>query len=116
KRIRPVVQLGQQFWLADPGTDDPCAVQYVSPDQRQTVVLAYQVRGRVGRGARRLHLRGLDPGRRYRRVPIEAGTAGAGSTRAALRGAALPLFAGQPPEPHHVGDWLSEVQLWEAID
>jgi alpha-galactosidase len=116
KRIRPIVQLGQQFWLADPGTEDPCAVQYVSADRRSTVVMAYQVRGRVGRGARRLRLRGLDPKRLYRQVTEDADAAVVESTGAALMGAGLPIFAEQPPDPLHVSDWLSEIQLWESAD
>jgi alpha-galactosidase len=116
KRIRPVVQLGRQFWLSNPGIDDPCAVQYVSEDRATTVVMAYQVRGRVGRGARRLRLQGLDPNRRYRRAGLGGGAAPAEATGAALMGAGLPLFAEEPPEPLHVGDWLSEIQVWEATD
>jgi alpha-galactosidase len=119
KRIRPIVQHGEQFWLADPTTDDPCAVQYVSADRRSTVVLLYQVRGRVGRGARRVRLHGLETDRRYRRVDAVGRSAAAPgepieSTGAALMAAGLPVFAEQPPEPRHVEDWLSEVQLWES--
>ena len=126
KRIRPIVQQGEQFWLADPGREDPCAVQYVSPDRRSTVVMAYQVRGRVGRGARRTRLRGLDPARRYRRVDtttspapdttavVAPGTAPVESTGAVLMAAGLPLFAEQPPDDRHTGDWLSDIQLWES--
>jgi alpha-galactosidase len=125
KRIRPTVQHGQQFWLADPGANEPSAVQYVSEDRAQTVVLAYQVRGHLGRGHRRAHLRGLDPARRYRRVDTGsgaptssstgagltgAGLMGAGLTGAGLMGAGLPLFADRPL---NALDWLSEVQVWE---
>jgi hypothetical protein len=38
------------------------------------------------------------------------------STGAALMGAGLPIFAEQPHEPRHVLDWLSDVQLWEAVE
>jgi alpha-galactosidase len=111
KRIRPTVQHGRQFWLADPGTDEPSAVQYVSEDRAQTVVLAYQVRGRLGRGHRRIHLRGLDPARHYRRVDTGSGAPTSSSTGAALMGAGLPLFADRPL---NALDWLSEIQLWET--
>jgi alpha-galactosidase len=116
KRIRPIVQHGEQFWLADPGRDDPCAVQYVSTDRRATVVMGYQVRGRVGRGSRRARLRGLDPSRRYQRAGGATAASPVESTGAALMGAGLPLFPEQPPEPLHVSDWLSVVQLWEATE
>ena len=96
--------------------DDPCAVQYVSADRLNTVVMAYQVRGRVGRGARRARLRGLDPSRRYCREDAGAGVASAESTGAALMGAGLPMFPEQPAGRIHTSDWLSEIQLWEAFD
>jgi alpha-galactosidase len=115
KLIRPIVQPGAQYWLARPGTHDPCGLQYVSPDRRSTVVMVYQVRGRVGQGARRLLLRGLDSRRRYRRADLDAGL-GAEATGAGLMAAGLPIFPEPPLEPRHVGDWLSEVQLWEALD
>jgi alpha-galactosidase len=117
KRIRPMVQHGEQHWLLSPADHDPCAVQYVSADRRSTVVMAYQVRGRVGRGARRVRLRGLDPTRRYRRV-IEGpdpGAVPAESTGAALMGAGMPMFAEPPGDPLHTADWLSEIQHWEAV-
>jgi hypothetical protein len=78
--------------------------------------MAYQVRGRVGRGARRTSLRGLEPNRRYRRVTEDSDAEAIQSTGAALMGAGLPIFAEQPPDPLHVSDWLSEVQLWEATE
>ena len=85
KRLRPIVQQGSQYWLAPPSAaGSPCAVQYVSPDRRQTVVFLYQVRGVVGQGLRRVRLRGLDPDRRYRRA------AAAESTGAALMGSGIP--------------------------
>jgi len=120
KRIRPLVQHGEQYWLASPATDDPCAVQYVSADCQSTVVLLYQIRGRVGKGARRVRLRGLDPSRRYRRVTVgtdaEPGTLPAESSGTALMGAGLPLFSHAPGGTLHTSDWLSEIQLWEAFD
>ena len=116
KRIRPIVQHGNQYWLADPGRDDPCAVQYVAADRGSTVVMGYQVRGRVGRGARRVRLRGLDPSRRYRRTDPAAGASAVESTGGALMAAGLPLFAEEPGGNLHVRDWLSEVQVWETVE
>ncbi len=110
KRIRPIVQLGEQHWLASPTEDGPCAVQYVSPDRRETVVLLYQVRGVVGRGARRVRLRGLDPDRRYRRA-----SDGAESTGATLMAAGIPADF-PPAEPLHTQDWRSRVEVWEGVD
>jgi hypothetical protein len=79
--------------------------------------MLYQVRGRVGRGARRERLRGLDPSRRYRRAVEGPGASlvPAESTGAALMGAGLPMFPEAPPDPRHTLDWLSEVQLWESL-
>lgn len=106
KRIRPIVQLGVQYWPLPPEDDRrPCAVQYVSRDGSETVVLAYQLRARMGQGARRVHLRGLGPARRYRRE-----SDGAESTGAALRGAGVPILAGD----FRPGDWQSELQHWVA--
>jgi alpha-galactosidase len=108
KRIRPVVQLGRQYWLAPP-TDDPCGVQYVSKDGRQTVALLYQVRGVVGQGRRRFRLCGLDPALRYRRAAD-----GAESTGATLMAAGIPADF-PPPEPLHTQDRRSRMELWEAV-
>jgi alpha-galactosidase len=111
KRLRPIVQHGGQYWLMPPAPIGPCAVQYVSEDRRRTVVMLYQLRAQVGRGPRRVPLRGLEPTRRYRRVAD-----GAQSTGAALMGAGLPITFGTPPEPLHVQDLQSRVELWEAVE
>jgi alpha-galactosidase len=118
KRIRPTVQLGTQYWLAAPSLDKPCAVQYVSEDRRETVVLLYQVRGRVGQGHRRFRLHGLDSDRRYRRMSLDglAEASMAESTGAALMGSGLPVFPDAPPVPLHAQDWQSEIQVWQAAD
>jgi alpha-galactosidase len=111
KRLRPIVQLGIQYWLLPPAPLSPCAVQYISDDRRETVVLLYQVHGLVGQGPRRARLRGLDPARRYRRA-----SDGAESTGAALMGAGLPIAFAEPPAPLHVRDWASRAELWQAAD
>jgi alpha-galactosidase len=111
KRLRPTVQLGAQYWLAPPGSLGPCAVQYVSPDRRESVVFQYQVHALIGQGLRRIRLRGLDPDRRYRRAADAAE-----STGAALMAAGLPLAFALPPGPWHARDWASAVDLWQATD
>ncbi len=111
KRLRPIVQLGTQYWLLPPPQIGPCAVQYVSRDRGETVVLLYQVHALIGQGPRRVRLRGLDPERRYRRAAD-----GAESTGAALMAAGLPIAFPQPPPPRHVRDWLSQAQLWQAVN
>jgi alpha-galactosidase len=111
KRLRPIVQLGTQYWLLPPAPLSPCAVQYVSDDRDETVVLLYQIHGLVGQGPRRARLRGLDPARRYRRA-----SDGAESTGAALMAAGRPIAFAEPPAPPHVRDWGSRVELWQAVD
>lgn len=106
KRLRPMIQDGDQYWLAPPSDTEPCAVQYVSRDRRATVVFVYQVRGMVGEGLRRFTLRGLDPDRRYRRSAD-----GVVSTGAALMAAGVPAHF-PPPPPLHTVDWRSGIELW----
>ncbi|WP_367127855.1 alpha-galactosidase [Saccharothrix sp. HUAS TT1] len=111
KRLRPLVQDGDQHWLVPPSDTEPCAVQYVSRDRGEVVVFLYQVRGVAGEGQRRIGLRGLDPARRYRR---EAD--GLVTTGAALMAAGLPAAFPPPPAPGHTEDWRSRVEFWRAID
>lgn len=111
KRIRPIVQEGDQFWLEPPSGDGPCAVQYVSPDRRETALLMYQVRGVVGAGLSRFRLRGLDPDRAYRRVSDGVQSAGA-----ALMAAGLPFEPPAGAESQHSGDWHSRLEIWTADD
>jgi alpha-galactosidase len=108
KTIRPTVQQGRQFWLAGPGELGPCAVQYVSPAQDETVLLLYELRGRVGEGVRRVRLQGLEPQSRYRRR-----SDGAESTGAALMAAGVPALFSADDRPWAL-DWRSEIQVWRA--
>jgi alpha-galactosidase len=101
RRIRPIVQLGLQHWLAPPAPLGVSAVQYVSAAHDATVLMLYQVRGVLGAGACHLRLRGLDPARAYRRHADGVETTGAA------------LMAGGVPV-HLVGDWQSELQEWTA--
>lgn len=66
KRIRPVVQHGRLYRLTPPATDRLTAVQYVSADGRQAVVLAWRALARHGHPDPPLRLAGLDPAARYR--------------------------------------------------
>jgi alpha-galactosidase len=110
KSIRALVQFGRQFWLIPPKPAGTCAVQYVSPDGDQTVVFVYQVRGRVGAGAPRVRLQGLQPERRYQRAQD-----GRESTGAVLMSAGIPAhMVGAGPRPA-VLDWQSGLQVWHAI-
>ncbi|PSL51847.1 alpha-galactosidase [Saccharothrix carnea] len=111
KRLRAVVQDGDQYWLVPPAESGPCAVQYVSRDRREVVVFVYQVRGVAGEGPRRIRLRGLDAERHYRRADD-----GLVTTGAALMAAGLSSAFPQPPAPRHTEDWRSRVELWEAVD
>ncbi|WP_369405970.1 alpha-galactosidase [Streptacidiphilus carbonis] len=69
KAIRPTVQQGRQYRLRPP-VRNLSAVQYVSADRSEAVVLAFRLERRFGRTDPALALRGLDPAARYR----EAGT------------------------------------------
>jgi alpha-galactosidase len=108
KAIRPIVQDGRQYWLLPPAAIGPCAVQYVSADLDEFVVLLYQVRGLRGAGTRRVRLHGLPASRRYRRVAD-----GAQSTGAALMGAGIPVDLVTAAEP--ALDWRSRIDVWRAM-
>lgn len=110
KQLRPTVQDGTQYWLVPPSSTEPCAVQYVARDLRETVVFVYQVRGVVGEGLRRIRLRGLDADRRYRRAED-----GVVSTGAALMASGLPAVFAPPPALTHTDDWRSRTELWQAV-
>ncbi|MGX7826140.1 alpha-galactosidase [Actinokineospora sp. 24-640] len=107
KRLRPTIADGEQHWLLPPSDTQPCAVQYVAPDRRETVLFVYQVRGVAGEGSRRLRLRGLVPERRYRRE-----SDGLLSTGAALMAAGVPAAFPPPPAPRHTEDWRSRIEVW----
>ncbi len=111
KRLRPIIQQGRQYWLLPPASNGPCAVQYVTNDRRQTVVLLYQLLAMGGRGRGRVRLRGLDPTRRYRRAAD-----GAESTGAAMMAIGLPIVFLQSTGLPHDGDWGSKAELWQAVD
>ncbi|MBV8714964.1 MAG: alpha-galactosidase [Chloroflexi bacterium] len=110
KQLRPLVQFGRQYWLVPPTPLGPCAVQYVSPAVDRTVVFVYQMRGLRGAGVGRLHLHGLQPGRKYRRDAD-----GVESTGAALMAAGIPAEAVDPRHPTPMLDWYSGFQVWTAI-
>jgi alpha-galactosidase len=113
KHVRELVQHGRQYWLRAPAAIGPCAVQYVSRDGSETIVLMYQVRGLVGAGARRARLQGLITSQRYRRT-----LDGAESTGAALMSAGIPLdvVSLAPSSGGHAGvDWRSRIDVWRAI-
>ena len=103
KAIRPLVQHGRQYWLRPPAALGSCGVQYVAHDGRSTAVLLYQVRGVLGRGARRFALHGLLPDARYVRE-----SDGLESTGGAL------MSAGLPGSAVGSGDWRSSLQVWRA--
>jgi alpha-galactosidase len=111
KRLRPIVQHGDQYWLLPPALERPCAVQYVSEDQRESALFLYQARGALGQGVRQVRLQGLDPARRYRRA-----VDGIKSTGSALMAAGVPAALTGLHGHRSVTDWRSQVQLWEAVE
>jgi alpha-galactosidase len=66
KRIRHVVQFGMLYRLLPPAPIGPTAVQYVTRDGSETVVLAWQHTQRFRANTPPLRLRGLHPERLYR--------------------------------------------------
>jgi alpha-galactosidase len=66
KRIRRVVQHGRLYRLTAPAADRLTAVQYMSEDGAEGVVLAWRALARRGRPDPPLRLAGLDPVARYR--------------------------------------------------
>jgi alpha-galactosidase len=105
KGIREVVQHGRQYWLRAPEPIGPCAVQYVSASQDETVVFMYQVRGLMDAGAPRARLQGLRRSQRYRRT-----SDGAESTGAALMAAGVPLDLVTTRQ-----DYVSRCEVWRAV-
>jgi alpha-galactosidase len=65
KRIRHVVQRGRLYRLTPPATDRLTAVQYVTDDAAETVVLAWRALVRHGYPDPPLRLAALDPDARY---------------------------------------------------
>jgi alpha-galactosidase len=68
KRLRQVIMGADVYHLTvQPSHDDPrdwSAVQYVSPDRKNSVLFAYRLKN--GTATRVFKLRGLDPARTYR--------------------------------------------------
>lgn len=110
KEIRRTVQRGTQYWLVPPGLTGPCAVEYVSPDRREAVLLLYQVHTMLSAGPPQVRLLGLDPARRYRRGD------GAISTGAALMAVGVPAELTETVGHIKYGDLRSQIQVWRAID
>jgi alpha-galactosidase len=112
KRFRPVVQLGEQYWLAAPAECGFCAVQYVSADRRETVLFSYQVGTDVGRAGAWLRLQGLEPQQRYRRASDGVESFGSTLMCAGLPVVFPPLSSASPD----TGDWQSVMDYWHAVD
>jgi alpha-galactosidase len=68
KRLRQVIMGADLYHLTvQPSNDDPrdwCALQYVSPDKKNSVLFAYRLEN--GAATKVFKLRGLDPSRTYR--------------------------------------------------
>ena len=68
KRLRQVIAGADVYHLtAQPSHDDPagwCAIQYVSPDRKKSVLLAYRLKG--GPATHVFNLRALDSSRHYK--------------------------------------------------
>ena len=94
KQIRPVVQHGLQYRLGEPGRS-ASAVQYVTRDRRESVVLIYQEAQQYDSTPRPIRLQGLDPAVIYR---ID--------NSAALTGAALMAHG---LTPTLTGDYASQL-------
>jgi alpha-galactosidase len=88
KRLRQVIMGADVYHLTvQPSTDDPrdwCALQYVSPDRKSSVLFAYRLEN--GAATRVFKLRGLDPSRTYRVLVDEKNAADATGEALSLSG------------------------------
>jgi alpha-galactosidase len=66
KTLRHIVQEGLLYRLNSPRTGDLAAVQYISRDQRESVVFVFLHSQHYWRAAPRVYPRGLDPAGYYR--------------------------------------------------
>ncbi|MDX3114692.1 alpha-galactosidase [Streptomyces scabiei] len=66
KRVRHLVQLGEQHRLRPPGNGELSALQYLAPDGREAAVIALRRSRRYGHHDPAVPLRALDPAARYR--------------------------------------------------
>lgn len=66
KRVRDIVQLGDQYRHAHPFDSPTPSLNYVSKDQQRALVLAYQIDSLDSPLAYSAPVRGLDPAARYR--------------------------------------------------
>ncbi|MFJ3496942.1 alpha-galactosidase [Streptomyces sp. NPDC086091] len=66
KEVRHLVQHGDLYRLSGPAAEGPTAVQYVSGDAAETLVLAWRRGPRHGAPRTPVRLRALTPGARYR--------------------------------------------------
>lgn len=67
KRIRPVVQLGNQYRLNSPYDKDPvAALMYVDDNKEHAAVFAYRIDYKRDQGVPMLRLEGLDDNKNYR--------------------------------------------------
>lgn len=66
KRLQPAVMDGEQYRLVSPYTTNHMAVNYVSKDQTQAVLFAYDLHPRYGEKLMNVKLQGLIPDAKYR--------------------------------------------------
>ncbi|MFN8472312.1 MAG: alpha-galactosidase [Anaerolineae bacterium] len=102
KRVRPIIQEGDQYWLVPPAEFGLAAVEYVAKEQDAAVVLVYLPRMILHRDRQLVPLRGLDPTRIYCRE----------GDGLALSGRAL-MTTGAPVQ-FQPRDFASEMQVWRA--
>ncbi|SEG16854.1 alpha-galactosidase [Nonomuraea solani] len=101
KEIRPIVQHGRLHRLGEPGRS-ASAVQYVTPDRGESVVLVYQEAQQYDGDPAPIRLRGLDPEAGYR---LDGG--------AVLSGA---LLMGHGITPRLTGDYASALIRLERVN
>jgi alpha-galactosidase len=82
KQIRHIVAHGDLYRLTEPSVEYTNAVQYVSPDRSETVVLGWRAVARYGQPQPVVRLRGLDPAATYVEVSAEVSEADGESGRA----------------------------------
>jgi alpha-galactosidase len=100
KQVRHVVQHGLQYRLGEPARS-ASAVQYVTTDRRESIVLVYQEAQQYDSQPHPIRLRGLDPAATYR---LDDGTAVSGA-----------VLMGHGITPVLTGDYASQLTHLKII-
>ncbi len=70
KEIRPVVQRGDLYRLASPYEQNYSSLMYVTEDQKEAVLFAFNVNHKLGNNFYPIRLQGLDPVAKYKIIEV----------------------------------------------